>query len=69
MIEKEFVVTYRFYDIYKIVDSKGQTLFNACKDKPAIKGITHAGSTLEEVKKSIDNMYDLCKKFKLNIRG
>lgn len=69
MIEKEFVVTYRFYDIYKIVDGKGQTLFNACRDKPATKGITHAGSTLEEVKKSIDDMYDLCKKFKLNIRG
>lgn len=69
MIEKEFVVTYRFYDIYKIVDGKGQTLFNACRDKPATKGITHAGSTLEEVKKSIDDMYDLCKKINLNIRG
>ena len=69
MIEKEFVATYRFYDIYKIVDGKGQTLFNACRDKPATKGITHAGSTLEEVKKSIDDMYNLCKKLKLNIRG
>lgn len=69
MIEKEFVETYRFYDIYKIVDGKGQTLFNACKDRPATKGITHAGSTLEEIKQSIDRMYVLCKKLKLNIRG
>ena len=69
MIEKELVETYRFYEIYKIVDGKGQALFNACKDYPAKKGITHAGSTLEEVKRSIDNMYALCKKLKLNIRG
>ena len=69
MIEKEFVETYRFYEIYKIVDGKGQTLFNACKDKPAIKGITHAGSTLAEIKRSIDSMYEYCKKIKLNIRG
>lgn len=69
MIEKEFVEVYRFYEIYKIVDGKGQTLFNACKDKPAIKGITHTGSTLEEIKQSIDRMYALCKIYKLKIRG
>lgn len=69
MIEKEFVEQYRFYDIYKIVDGKGQILFNASRDNPAKKGITHTGSTLAEIKQSIDSMYEYCKKLKLNIRG
>ena len=69
MIEKEFVECYRFYDIYKIVDGKGQILFNASKDNPAKKGITHTGSTLTEIKQSIDAMYEFCKKIKMNIRG
>ena len=69
MIEKEFVETYRFYDIYKIVDGKGQILFNACKDRPDKKGITNTGSTLEEVKESIDDMYDRCRQLNLKIRG
>lgn len=69
VIEKEFVEQYRFYDIYKIVDGKGQILFNASMDNPAKKGVTHTGSTLAEIKQSIDLMYEYCKKLKLNIRG
>lgn len=69
MIEKEFVERYRFYEIYKIVDGKGQILFNASKRNPAHEGVTHTGSTLAEIKQSIDSMYEYCKKVKLNIRG
>lgn len=69
VIEKEFVEQYRFYDIYKIVDGKRQILFNASMDNPAKKGVTHTGSTLAEIKQSIDSMYEYCKKLKLNIRG